>query len=358
MLLSLGMAALPFAVSAQNDTPGAVYTMSNATDANRVVSFSRSAGGELKPAGIYPTGGKGTGAGLGSQGALALTDNGRWLLVVNAGSNEISVFSVRNDALVLTDVAWSGGSRPISVTVADNLVYVLNNGGASGSSDNISGFYLSEKGQLHALPGSTRLLSGANIGPAQVSFGLRGDALIVTEKNTSLIDSFVVDDSGRAGPLTSTPSSGSTPFGFAVSSRGFLLVSEAASSALSSYQLHASGSPSLVTGSLLNQQAAACWAVLSKDEKFAYTANAASNSISGYRVASNGSLALLNANGLTAIADNHPLDMAVSDDGRFLYSLNSTSKTIVGFRVGEDGSLTRVSDVGGLPAAAGGLVAR
>ena len=34
------------------------------------------------------TSGTGTGAGLGSQGSLALSADGRWLLAVNAGSNE------------------------------------------------------------------------------------------------------------------------------------------------------------------------------------------------------------------------------------------------------------------------------
>jgi hypothetical protein len=180
LLAFLGMLALPFAGSAQGNSPGSVYTLSNAAGTNRVLAFSRTAKGDLSPAGTYVTGGQGIGATLGSQGALALTDDGRWLLAVNAGSNELSVFAVHNDALTLTDIVPSGGQRPISVTVAHNLIYVLNAGGASGSSDNISGFYLSLDGQLHALPDSTRALSGANVGPAQISFGLRGDVLIVT----------------------------------------------------------------------------------------------------------------------------------------------------------------------------------
>ena len=113
-----------------------------------------------------------------------------------------------------------------------------------------------------------------------------------------------------------------------------------------------------MTGSLVNNQAAACWTVLSKNEKYAYTGNAASNTISGYRIAMDGSLTLLTSTGLTATADDHPLDMAVTKDGRFMYALNTGSKTIVGFRVGEDGGLTRVGSVGDLPAGAAGLVAR
>lgn len=358
LLLPIGTFAFSFAAPAQNDSPGTVYTLSNSAGTNRVLAFSRSANGDLTPAGGFATGGQGTGAGLGSQGALALTDDGRWLLAVNAGSNELSVFSIRPDALVLSDVISSGGSRPISVTVAHNLVYVLNAGGSVGGADNISGFYLSEQGQLHALTGSTRPLSGANVGPAQISFGLRGDALVVTEKATNRIDGFMVDESGRAGPATITPSSGAVPFGFAISSKGFVFVSEAPGSALSSYALHSDGALDVITPSLANHQAAACWVVLSKDEKYAYTANAASDSISGYRIHDDGAVTLVDSTGLTAVAGDTPLDLCVTNNGRYLYSLNASSRTIVGFRVGADGSLTGVATIGGLPAGAAGLVAR
>src|SRR5688500_14667380 len=99
LLAFVGMFALPFASSAQGNSPGSVYTLGNAADTNRVLAFSRTSKGELSPAGSYATGGQGTGAGLGSQGALALTEDGRWLLAVNAGSSELSVLAVRNDAL-------------------------------------------------------------------------------------------------------------------------------------------------------------------------------------------------------------------------------------------------------------------
>lgn len=357
LIASLALSALPLTGSAQG-SPGTVYTLSNAAAGNRVLAFTRSSHGDLQPAGSFATGGSGTGAGLGSQGALALTSNGRWLLAVNAGSNELSVFSVRNNALVLADVVPSGGMRPISVTVADNLVYVLNAGGAVGAVDNITGFYLTNSGQLLALPGSTQPLSGANVGPAQVSFGLRGDVLIVTEKTTNLVSGFAVDSTGRAGPVVTTPSSGPVPFGFAISSRGHLFVSEAPNSALSSYRLNANGSVSVITGSLENAQMAACWVVLSKDEKYAYTANAASDSISGYRIAQDGSLTLSDTDGITGIPGDSPLDLALSNNGRFLYALNAASASISGFLVGHDGSLKKVGDVGGLPAGGAGLVAR
>lgn len=57
-----------------------VYTMSNQTDGNAVLAF-RQHGDTLVPAGSFPTGGKGSGGGLGNQGALALSDDGEALLV-------------------------------------------------------------------------------------------------------------------------------------------------------------------------------------------------------------------------------------------------------------------------------------
>jgi 6-phosphogluconolactonase len=358
LLALFGLLAVPFVSSAENNSPGAVYTMNNASDANRVVAFSRNAKGDLKPAGSYPTGGKGLGAGLGNQGALAMTDDGRWLIAVNAGSNELSVFSVRNDSLVLVDVVSSGGVRPISVAVSDNLVYVLNAGGAAGSTDNITGFYLTQHGHLLAVSGSTRPLSAGDVGPAQISFGLRGDVVLVSEKNSNRICGFAIDDEGRAGPAVTNASSGATPFGFAVSSNGHVFVSEAPGSALSSYRLHANGSLSLITASVTNHQAAACWTILSKNEKYAYTANAGNNTISVYEVANDGGIKLSSSAGIPAPADVHPIDMAISNEGRFLYSLNDTSGTIVGFRVDEDGSLSRISAIGGLPNLVTGLIAR
>jgi len=81
--------------SAANDTPGAVYTLTNAASGNAVAYFSRSAQGALTYVGQFATGGNGTGAGLGSQSAIALDDDGHELYAVNAGSDTVSAFAVR-----------------------------------------------------------------------------------------------------------------------------------------------------------------------------------------------------------------------------------------------------------------------
>ena len=98
-----------------SNSVGQVFTMSNSVSGNAVLAFTRSADGSLHPAGSYATGGTGTGGGLGNQGGLAFDESGSWLLVVNAGSNEISAFRVQQGgSLELTDRIASGGTTPIT----------------------------------------------------------------------------------------------------------------------------------------------------------------------------------------------------------------------------------------------------
>jgi len=71
-----------------------VYVTTNSSAGNAVTIFSREADGSLTPSGSLATGGLGSGSALGSQGALVLSEDGRFLFTVNAGSNQVSVFAV------------------------------------------------------------------------------------------------------------------------------------------------------------------------------------------------------------------------------------------------------------------------
>src|SRR3982751_5846616 len=83
------------------DAPAAVYVLSNSPAGNSVLAFDRAADGTPTPAGAFATGGLGSGAGLGSQGALALSNDNHQLFAVTAGSNRISAFAVTQDGLTL-----------------------------------------------------------------------------------------------------------------------------------------------------------------------------------------------------------------------------------------------------------------
>jgi 6-phosphogluconolactonase (cycloisomerase 2 family) len=359
LLVALALAALGIGATGAPaaSSPGEVYTLTNNTAGNAVKVFDRGADGSLTAAGEFATGGSGTGGGLGNQGALVL-DGGR-LFAVNPGSDSVSAFKVKGSTLELVDTEVSGGDKPISLTVHKGLLYVLNAGGAG----NVSGLTFSNGGELSPLAGSTRPLSGSATDPAQVSFDPRGKALVVTEKATNLIDTYAVDSaSGLASGPIPQASSGATPFGFAFDKRGHLFVSEAFGSAadqsaVSSYGID-DGLIEPITPSAATTETAACWVVVTKDGRFAYTSNTGSGSISGYRVSHDGELSLLDADGRTGVTGPGPIDMALSRNGRFLYSLNSGDGTISGFRVGADGSLAPIEGASGLPIEATGLAAR
>jgi 6-phosphogluconolactonase (cycloisomerase 2 family) len=353
----------PATAQAAGDHAGAVYVMSNSPGGNAILVFDRAADGALTPAGSYATGGLGTGGGLGSQGSVVVSDNGRWVFAVNAGSDSVSAFAALPNGLQLTDTELSGGERPISVTIHDDLVYVLNAGGAG----NIAGFRLSAEGQLTALAGGIQPLSnggaGAAPGPAQVEFNPDGSLLVVTEKASNQIVIYPVGANGLAGAPAAHASAGATPFGFAFGLQGTLVVSEAfggapGASAASSYDLRG-GVLQVVSASAPTHQTAACWVAVTGNGKFAYTTNAGSGSVSGYGVAPDGGLTLLDANGQTGLTGpgSGPADVALSRNSQFLYVVAGGAHQVVAFEVGSDGSLNHLGEVG-IPAGAVGIAAR
>ncbi len=352
-----------FAREAQDDgdgsaSAGAVYVASNAVTGNQVLVFERAGNGKLSGPSLFATGGVGTGGGLGNQGGVVLSENHRWLLVVNAGSGELSLFRVKRKGLELIDRVSSGGLRPVSVTVRGRLVYVLNAGGTG----NISGFVVRAGGTLQPLANSTRPLSSAAAGAAQVEFSPDGRVLVVTEKATNVISTYTVGSDGRATGPDPQPSIGATPFGFAFGSRGTLVVSEAfggapGASALSSYRVADGGALDVISPSVGTTETAACWVVITRNGRFAYTSNTGSGTISGYRLGAAGQLSLLDAGGVTATTGAGPIDLALAGNSRYLYSLNSGAGTISAFQVGADGSLAPITGASGLPAGANGMAA-
>src|SRR2546429_7164528 len=130
-----------------------VDVQTNDAERNEVVASDREGDGRLTPLGRYETGGRGTGKPhLASQRSVVLSEDGAWLLVANAGSDELSLFAVEADELRPAGRSGSGGSAPTSVAVRGRIVYALNNGIPS-----ISGFTLADGG-LTPLEGSIRQL--------------------------------------------------------------------------------------------------------------------------------------------------------------------------------------------------------
>jgi 6-phosphogluconolactonase (cycloisomerase 2 family) len=364
-LLALAVAAAAAGIAlpahAQSDETGnlrhgKVFISSNAAVGNEVLVYARNTAAAPSFVGRWSTKGTGTGAGLGSQGAVTLSRDGQYLFVVNAASNTLSTFSLAGGTLTLASVVDSAGTTPISVTERNGLVYVLNAGG----NGNVAGFSNSA-GVLTLLPDSLRGLSAAGgTGPAQVSFNTFGDVLVVSEKNTNRLTSWSVQADGRLSRQGITPTPGTTPFGFAFTANDTLVVSEAATSSESSYRLVDNSridAPRVVTAALANGQAAACWVAVTPGGHYAYTANAGASNVSAYSIARDGRISLLAAQAASNGANAGALDLAVSPDGAQLLSFASRTPQIVAFTISPLGALTSLGAVAGMPLGSAGIAA-
>src|SRR3712207_638046 len=107
---------------------GAVYVQTNAVP-NEVIAFRRADDGSLDRIGSVATGGDGDGSPhLQSQGSVALTRDGRYLLVANSASDDLSVFSGADEGSIELRDRVHTGATPMSVTEREGLVVVLNTG--------------------------------------------------------------------------------------------------------------------------------------------------------------------------------------------------------------------------------------
>jgi 6-phosphogluconolactonase len=357
-LIVLGLAAaaatvaFPASASAAAVTSpvvGYTYVDGNTAPANTIDGFARHADGSLTPLAGSPfsAGGAGLGSGLASQGAIQVTADGRYLLAVDAGSNQISVLRLTaNGVPVLAgQPASSDGITPVSVAVSPSgLVYVANQGnGGSG----YSGFRLHRDGQLTPIAGSTVTVpDGSGVG--DVFFNASGNHLIGTRTGTSLIDSFVVLPGGHLLAAHGSPFAGQglgqLGAEFSPTRPSLLFVSNAHNGTglgtVSAYrdgflgQLTSIGSSPFADG-----QTAPCWVEISHDGKYLFTVNTASTNISSYAISRDGSLVLIGSFAIKA--GGADIDARLSPDGKYLLVDGSGMHFVSVFAV-NGGNLTEV----------------
>jgi 6-phosphogluconolactonase len=335
---------------AASDVVGHVYVNDNTAGANTIGVFDRHADGRLTPtAGSpFPAGGAGTGTGIGSQGALQETADGRYLLAVDAGSSQVSVLRIRRDgglrALSQGPVP-SGGNEPVSIAVHGRLVYVAN---AGNGGSNYTGFTLNSGGHLRPLDGATVPLPDGST-PGDVLFNGTGTSLVGVRVNTSVIDSFSVGRDGRVTPAAGSPfaAQGPGPFGseFRPTDPTQLFVSNAHGGAgngtVSAFNDASDGTlTSIGSSPFADLQTAPCWVEISHDGRFLFTVNTASNSISRYAINGDGSLALLGSTPLHE-ASAGAEDARLGPNGRTLWVVETGGRAVSGFSV-DGGNLTEL----------------
>jgi 6-phosphogluconolactonase len=362
---TIGLLGAAASASASTTTPvvGYTYLDGNTATANTIDAFARHADGSVTPLAGAPfaAGGAGTGAGLASQGAIQVTRDGRYLLAVDAGSNQVSVLRLTPGGVpvLVGRPVSSGGIQPVSVAVSPSgLVYVANSG-AAGS--NYSGFRLLPDGTLVPIPGATFAVPGDS-GLGDVFFNAFGNHLIGTRTGTSQIDSFVVLPGGRLLPAHGSPFTGQglgqLGAEFSPARPDQLFVSNAHNGAglgtISAYQDSLLGQLTPVGASpYADGQTAPCWVEISHDGRYLFTVNTGSGNISSYAINPDGSLTLI---GSTPIkGGGADIDARLSPDGRTLTVDGSGAHILSVFAV-NGGLLTEVPSsptplpAGGAPA--------
>jgi 6-phosphogluconolactonase (cycloisomerase 2 family) len=282
-----------------------------------------------------------------------LSADGRYVLAVDAGSNQISVSRIKPDGSlqnVQGSPYSSNGVDPVSIAVSGKLVYVANQGpGQSAGDTNYTGFTLNEGGHLLALPGSTVPLP-ADSKPGDVLFSGDGSRLVGTRIATSAIDSFTVGRDGLLTPANGSPfdAQGFTPpqgYGqlgseFSPANPNVLIVTDAHNAAgggapglVSSFGVSRDGVLSPASGSpVADDGVAACWIEISHDGAYAFVVNTGSATISTYAVAADGALTFLRSTGADELGSGAE-DARLSPDGSTLWVVAAGSDAVFGFAV-------------------------
>jgi 6-phosphogluconolactonase (cycloisomerase 2 family) len=371
-LLAIAVLGLTAASAGAATSPivGHLYVNDNTQAPNTIAAFDRHADGTLTPVSGSPfsAGGSGTGSPLASQGSLQESSDGRYLLAVDAGSNQVSVLRIRPDgtlALVRGGLIGSGGLKPVSIAVHDGLVYVAN---ASDGGADYTGFRLGPGGRLHPIPASTFALPDGS-SPGDVLFNATGSVLAGTRVGSSEIDSFIVRPNGKltAAPGSPVAAQGPGPFGseFRPTNPSQLFVSNAHGGAnagtVSAFSVASDAAlTSIGSSPFADLQTAPCWVEISHDGRYLFAVNTASATISSYSIADGGSLALIGSTPLHGPAGPGPEDARLSPGGASLWVVDSGLDQVSGFAV-DGGSLTEfASSPTALPAGAApaGIVVR
>lgn len=308
-----------------------VVTMSNATPNNQLLVYDTA--GNLVQS--LATGGKG---GVGGNAGGVATQGGA-VAAVNFGSNNVSIFQLRNNGFQMTQLVPTASS-PVSVAFSGNHLYVL--GTTYVESHRMFGPVVSS-----GADGVVSLLS-ADGSAAQV--GVVQNELVISEKTfqggtAGIIETVNLDPGGAVNGVPTLvqnlPANPLAPFGL-VTRGGNAYVTIAHSNQI---VLVRDGKVLTVTGS--GTQSSPCWLALVGP--FLYSSNSPSKSVSRYAVYGRN---IVQDAAVAASFAGSPTDIA-SGDG-FVAVLDGSGHLSI-FSVDEDGNLT-LKAAPAITAAANGVV--
>jgi 6-phosphogluconolactonase (cycloisomerase 2 family) len=272
---------------------------------NAVIAYRQNGTGQVTQIGSFSTGGTGV---ANPEGLLGPDDSdkeviadpdGRLVFAVNQGSNSIAVFRVRqNGSLALTGNAAvdSGGTEPVSLSIANGRLYVVNRGdeiqGQTGSiAPSITVFNIRPSGVLTEDWAATTTLP-AGLSPSQL--------LISSSSKVAFLDTFTPP------PLNSVTDANEV-LPFQIGAAGSL-------TPVASGGLGVPVTPPLLLG--LAQH---------PTQNIIYAGLTGANKVSIFTFDSGGDLTLF---GTAAVSGNGPCWTLVSASGQFLYTVDTGTNSV------------------------------
>ncbi len=257
--------------------------------------------------------------------------------VVNAGSNDVSGYSIDARSGALTEVKGSpfgSGAAPYGIAVdpTGKFAYVPNSG-----SNNVSAYSIhATSGVLKKVKGSP---FGAGTGPVAVAADPAGKFVYAVNNGSNNVSAYATDASnGALAPVKGSPfKAGLQPDAVAVDPIGkFAYVTNSGSHNVSAYAIDASSGALIpVKRSPFRTGTYPFGVTVNPTGKFAYVATPGSDNIYGYAIdANSGALTPLAGSPFADPGSSSPLEIVIAPAGRFAFVPN-------GFEV--DGSPYNVS---------------
>jgi len=263
--------------------------------------------------------------------SLVLHPSGKFLYVANPGQNEndISLFTIASNG-VLSEIFPRTSVAPLAslpkllvMDSAGSFLYVLNAG-----SNNISVFSINATSGVLSPVANSPFTVGLPVLNMQLTPSGNFPFVTAVGQNNGLILGFSVT-SGALTLAGLTNSDGINPFGLAIDPTGtFLYAANTSSNSISIFKISSAGVLSEVSGSPLNTYNDPVALLLEPKGQFLYVANQASNNIAVYSITAGTGLpvGLTTSTSLFAFAtEPSPSVLALDPNGNHLYVGNQGS---------------------------------
>lgn len=316
---------------------------SSTNSRNNKINVFGSNKGILEYINSYETRGRGTNENkvdpLHSQGSICISIDRQTLYVVNAGSDEITVFAIgKNNTLRYLQKISSGGKRPISIAISSKNLYVLNSGD-SDTLGNITNFRILRDGTLRNIDRGSKTIGKKGQLLGGLIINRMFTKLIVSETGSNLISIHSLDNRGNIIQQVENKISGKNPYGIVQNESNTYLVVNEESESITSFKVNNIGTINPIDNSKYENADGMTKIVITKDREFAYVIN--DRGISQFIIYEDNEINFMNfydtGNKFSKISE-----ITIDNKGKYLYTIDEGNGSINSYLIQKHGILKNI----------------